>query len=313
LFDTFVALEVTVLELRHLRYFLAVASEEHLGRAASRLHVSASPLSRQIQELERELGVELFERVGRGLRLTDAGRAFQKGAQAVLGQLEAVARTTRSVALGDSGHLSVAFVETRQLAEMMPEIVVRVRARHPHLGIELSPLSSPEQHEALRAGQIDAGFSHHLPSDGALRAQALFSERMLLAVPAGHRLAKLRRVSARLLADEVFIWVPKHVRPDLHHEVESALRTQGVSFRVGLEARSTSTRLSLVASRMGLTLVTESTRLQVPKQVVLKPLSDVKIELRTWLLWRAADERSAVLRSLREIALSLTPPRTRSR
>jgi DNA-binding transcriptional LysR family regulator len=290
------------MELRHLRYFVAVAEEEHVGRAAERLHVSSSPLSRQIRQLEAEVGVDLFRRVGRGVRLTPAGTAYLGRARELLDGVERAAKEAQAISRGALGRLSLAFNDTRAYAQLVPEVITGFRALHPKVAVDVSLLGSQAQLEALRAGALDAGFGHQKPTEPGLRAEALYSERILLALPLDHPLAKRKAVTAAMLKDQPFVWIlgPK---PQLFEGVERALREKGVPLQVALEVRSSSeARLSLVASGMGLTFAVESAKAALPKQVVLRQLSDLRLESRAYLVWRSADEESPLLRSLRSVA-----------
>jgi len=289
------------MELRHLRYFVAVAEEEHVGRAARRLHVSASPLSRQIRQLEEELAVPLFDRVGRDVRLSRAGAAFLPRVRALVADLERAAQEARSVERGEAGRLALAFVDTQAYARAIPEVIQGVRERHPQLAVEVSPMPSHDQLDALRAGRLDAGFVHERPLDASLACAPLFVERVLLAVPRGHRLARARAVSAPMLKDEPFVWT-RGPKSRVLQDVEDALRGEGVALKVAVEAHSSSeTRLSLVASGMGLTFCVESAGAALPPQVVLRPLSGLRLEGRAYLAWRASDTARPLLRSLRAV------------
>jgi DNA-binding transcriptional LysR family regulator len=290
------------MELRHLRYFVAVAETENVGRAAERLHVSPSPLSRQIHQLEAELEVRLFDRVGRGVRLTVAGRVLLERSRALLAQADRAVKEVRLIAQGATGRLSLGFADTPAFARMMPELVTRLRARHPEVSLEIVPLSSAAQLPGLLAGTLDVGFGHEAPSDPALASEPLHTERVLLAVPQDHPLAKIRTVRARMLANEPFIW-PRTGKPKLLEEVEAALRMQGITLDVALEARSSAeARLSLVASGVGLTFALASAAAALPPQVRLRPVVDLQVDGRAHLVYRARDEALPLIRAVRKTA-----------
>ena len=153
------------MELRHLRYFVAVAEAEHFGRAAEQLHVSQSPLSRQIAQLEEEIGAQLFVPSGRGIRLSPAGRTFLEGARAVLARTTLAVEDTRSVAQGRTGRVVVGFEGGMAYGGLLPKILQAFRARHPHVQVRLEPIQSEEQVAALRAGAISLGYGYHLPDE----------------------------------------------------------------------------------------------------------------------------------------------------
>src|SRR3989454_94732 len=144
------------MELRHLRYFVAIAGHEHIGRAARVLHVSSSPLSRQIHQLEEDIGVQLLARVGRRVQLTEAGKVFQREARETLAGIDRAIATAQAASRGEVGRLRVAFVEVRRIAESIPPAVRQFRARHPRVTVELVPMRMREQLEAFDAGRIDA-------------------------------------------------------------------------------------------------------------------------------------------------------------
>ncbi len=290
------------MELRHLRYFVAVAEEEHLGRAARRLHVSPPPLSKQIQQLEDELGVPLFARIGRGLQLTESGRLFLVKARAILGDVSDAVAAVQSASRGDAGHLTLGFTETSTYATIVPEIMAQLRKRHPHVGIELLAMNPPELAAALGSGRIDAGFGNDEPSDTALHAVTLLRERVLIALPRDHRLAARKTIPARELVGESFVWMPRSALPEVFQRATAELEARGFAFETAVEARSSAMRIAMVAAGMGVTIVLESTAPAIPSSIVLRPIADFRLTFDSVLAWRAADEGSVLLRSLREIA-----------
>jgi DNA-binding transcriptional LysR family regulator len=290
------------MELRHLRYFVAVAEEEHLGRAARRLHVSPSPLSQQIQQLEEELGVALFARIGRGLQLTDAGRAFLARARAMLADLSRSVAEIRSASRGEAGRISLGFTETTTYAAMLPAITAQLSERHPRVALELSAMTSFEERGALLDGRIDAAFGNDTPDDRRLRSQRLVAERVMVALPRRHRLAARRAVTLRDIEHEPIVWMARSDVPEAFQKLADQVRARGFGAQIALEARSVHMRLAMVASGLGVTVEIESTEPVLPDAVVLRPLSDITMTVDSVLSWRAADQGSVVLRSLREIA-----------
>ena len=289
------------MELRHLRYFVAVAEDENIGSAARRLHLSPSPLSRQLQQLEEEIGVALLARVGRGVQLTDAGRVFRDGAQTLLAEVARCVAETRAAARGDVGHLAVAFVENVAYASLIPEVVTLFRARHPGVNIELLPMSAEDQVAALRMKRISAAFTYNLPLEADLRAQPLFHEPVMLILPHEHSLARRRVITAHDLQDEPFIWMARPQNPYFFDQVLAELKAQGINPRVILESRSTAARLGLVASGVGLTFALESSAAGFSRRIVARRIKNVKLDVRSMLAWRTTDESSQLLRTLRDV------------
>jgi DNA-binding transcriptional LysR family regulator len=288
------------MELRHLRYLVAVADQQHLGRAAERLHVSKSPLSRQLHELEDELGTPLLERVGRGIRTTAAGAAFADQARAILAELDRAVASLQALTRGEVGHLAIGFAESSAFVALIPVVVGAFRRRHPGVTLELQPLPNHELRLALQARQISAAFSFGLVEpDRLFTSQELFAERVALALPRAHPLARRKRLFLRDLRDQPFVWSARPERAPFLDTLWALLRAQGLSPRIVIETRSTTTRLSLVASGVGVTFVAGGAGR--PAQVVVKPLSDLKLEAKGYLSWRPEDQGSPLLRSLQEI------------
>src|SRR5207245_6844300 len=175
------------MELRHLRYFVQVAEEQHYGRAAERLRVAQPALSRQIQDLEEEIGFKLFDRLPRGVKLSAAGKLFMEDARRILQQVnEATARAKR-VAAGQSGTLRVGFVESVSWHGVVPDSFRQFRERQPDAELQLKPASSLEQTEAVHSGRLDAGFVFTIANIGRELAQLpIASLSLMLVVPNGH-------------------------------------------------------------------------------------------------------------------------------
>lgn len=288
------------MELRHLRYFVAVADEQHVGRAAARLHVSSSPLSRQIRELEREVGAPLLDRVGRGVRLSRAGSAFAADARAILAAVDRAVLKAQAAERGEVGHLAIGFVESPVVTPLVPLLAGQFRRRHPGVTLELLPLTSDELRLALRGQRIAAALIFGvLDPDPALRSELLFREPIRLAVPRTHRLARRRAVLLRDLHDQPFVWSPRPERAPFLDTMWALLGARGVTPRVVIESRSSVTRLSLVASGVGMTFVSEAT--PHARGLVVRNVADLKLEARAYLAWRQDDEASPLIRSLREI------------
>jgi DNA-binding transcriptional LysR family regulator len=308
------------MEIRHLRYFVAVGEHEHIGRAAQRLHVSPSPLSRQIHEVEEELGVELFVRVGRGLRLTDAGKVFLDEARDVLARLDRAMTAVRAAGRGETGSLRIGFVENSDIAGLIPTTVRLYRDRHPNVRLELVPMSRHEQLLALDARQIDAALMFKVgPDPQGLSIDTLFVRRILLVVPRDHALATKRRVVARDLVGVPMIWLTRHDMPFYLDFISAALRERGVDPNVLIESPSAVTRMNLVAAGMGVTFATAMAASAMP-DVVEREVDDIRIEIAAALMSRKDAASSPVLRALRDVVLEaasalrdVTPRRSRPR
>ena len=245
-------------ELRHLRYFVAVAEELHFGRAAQRLHMSQPPLSMQIQALERSLGVQLLVRTQRQVSLTRAGEAFLRESRQILAQLEAAGRLARRVSRGEVGELAVGFVSSADY-NVLPPLLREFRQRAPDVRLSLHESTSDRQLEALVQGRLDVGFVLAPVEDGRIAYRAVHREPLLAALPARHPLARRRGlVSMASLADQPFILFPRELAPGLYEDIVSFCRSAGFSPRVEQEAVQMQTILSLVSAEMGVALIPAS-------------------------------------------------------
>ena len=198
------------MELRHLRYFVAVGEEQHYGRAARRLRVAQPALSRQIQDLEEELGFKLFHRLSRGVKLSEAGKLFLEDARRILQEVSDAAGRAGAVASGRSGTLRVGFTENASWRGVVPESFRRFRELQPGAELQLRPAASWELLEAIRSGRMDAGFVNFMPnSDPELDQLLVARQHVELAAPKGHPVTKLKKLSLRDLVDAPFIWFPR--------------------------------------------------------------------------------------------------------
>lgn len=279
------------MELRHLRYFVAVAEELHFGRAAARLHIAQPPLSRQVRDLERELGTGLFSREKGRVQLTHAGRAFLPEARRTLAQAERALRTAQRAAQGEVGRLRVGFVEAATYSGVLPDALGAFRAQLPNVGLELFELSSLQQTEALRDGRIELGILHSPPHDAAqwLGIERVLQDPMVVALPRDHRGAARARVALRSLAGDPFLMFRRPDGPGLYDRIIAACQAAGFSPQVAQQAGQIQTLVGLVAAGVGVALVPGSlAELQRPG-VVYRPLSGRQVDMGTWAVWRAAD------------------------
>ncbi len=285
------------MELRHLRYFLAVADELHFGRAAVRLHIAQPPLSQQIRQLERELGFDLFLRTRRRVRLTDAGRVFRDEVRPLFERLGQAAVAAQRVARGESGGLAVGFVASATYA-LLPRLYRRFRERHPDVALTLSEMSTAEQVEALRAGRIHLGLARPPVGDETLAAEALADEPLAVALPARHPLAAQRALPLRALAQEPFVLFPRQPRPGWIDVVQDACRSAGFRPAVAQEVLELSTAVTLVAAGIGVTLVPSSAQALRLAGVAYRDLRSPAPVTRLLALYRADEPRPVVQRFL---------------
>lgn len=248
------------MDLRQLRYFVAVARERNFTRAAQMLHIAQPPLSRQIQLLEEELGVLLIARNSRPVKLTDAGRVFYEQALQVLGRVDQMREATRRVGLSQNSVLSIGFVASL-LYGGLPPLVRKLRQHASELDIQLLELFSMQQIAALKEGRIDIGFGRVRHRDPGVVGTVLREERLVVAVPRASQLAREGGpVSVRRLEGERLVVYPKEPRPSYADQVLNLLNNHEVRPADVQEVREIQTALGLVAAEAGVCVIPASAR-----------------------------------------------------
>jgi LysR family transcriptional regulator, benzoate and cis,cis-muconate-responsive activator of ben and cat genes len=262
-------------ELRHLRYFAAVARERNFTRAAEKLHIAQPPLSRQVQQLEDELGIDLIEAGSRPLRLTEAGRLFYEQAVQVLERIDEMKAMVGRLRDADRTRFSMGFVAST-LYGKLPEVIRRYRVARPDVDLTLLELTSVEQIAALKEGRIDVGFGRIPLDDPALDRQLLRNEKLIAALPGNH--PALTRGGTLRLADlvaEPLIVYPKAPRPSYADQVLALFREAGLKPPAVHEVLELQTALGLVAAQVGVCLVPASVERLRRDNVVYRPLGAV--------------------------------------
>lgn len=245
------------MELRHLRYFVTVAEELHFGRAAARLFIAQPPLSQQIQQLERELGVSLFARTSRRVQLTAAGEAFLTEARQILRGVEAAPGAARRAASGDTGRLAIGFAASATY-DLLPAVLHDFRALYPEVALSLQELNAAEQGAALSGKTIQVGFARPYTSHPDFAVGAVLREAFLIALPETHPLSGPGPLPLSALAAEPFISFPEMPKPSYADAVRLACEGAGFMPRVAQEVREMQTALSLVAAGFGVALLPSS-------------------------------------------------------
>jgi DNA-binding transcriptional LysR family regulator len=247
------------MELRHLRYFLAVAEEGQFTRAAARLHIQQPPLSQQIQELEQELGFALFTRQPRGVALTAPGETFAAHARSVLRDLDQAVTHARRVANGQVGTVRVALTSSAAFHPLTPAAIRSFRDTYPEIAIEMNEVNAAEIIEMMLNGRADvAVLRKPIEMPAELRFELLAEERMLLVLPVGHRLVSTRSVALERLASEPFIFVRRPGAPGMYADFIRACQAKGFEPRVVDEVPRMVTAINLVAAGGGVSLVPAS-------------------------------------------------------
>lgn len=242
------------MELRHLRYFVAVAEELNFCRAAERLRIAQPPLSLQVRHLEDELGAPLFNRVKRRLMLTPAGHTLLNDARRLLTDAEGVKRRVREVARGQTGQLAIGYVGTA-MYDLLPGAMRLFRERFARVEISLEEMSTAAQVQALRRGQIQLGLLRPPLNDEALETEDLLQERLMIALPEKHPLGRKSHIRLGELEQESFILCSAACEPSLHHCYLDLLKQAGYEPRIVQEVTHLQTQLGLVAAGLGVSLV----------------------------------------------------------
>lgn len=287
------------MDLRHLRYFVAVADEQNFTRAAEKLHISQPPLSRQIQDLEEELGLPLFERGSRPLKLTEGGRFFYGHATRLLEQAAQAIRTTKRIAQMQR-RLVIGFVPST-IYGALPRLVRLFRAAQPQTELALVEMSSVEQIEALKNGRIDVGFGRVRLDDPSVKREILREEPLVAAIPMEHELAVERGpLNLTEIAKHDHLVYPRNPRPSYADQVLTLFRDMGLEPRAVHEVQELQTALGLVASGMGLCLVPASANRMRPDEVVYRPVAEAKAVSPIIMSTRLQDQSTdlVLLRSL---------------
>jgi DNA-binding transcriptional LysR family regulator len=279
-------------EMRQLRYFIAVAEELSFTRAAVRLHISQPPVSRSVMLLEEEVGVQLLERTKQFVRLTAAGANFYQEARLILAATETAVSSTQKIAAGQSGKLVIGFGGTA--AYVMPEVISTFRSRFPDVRLVLNPLNLAYHQAALVDERIDVGLVI-LPNDAVeLQTQRLCGMRLVVALPKEHRLAARSTLALQELADEPFVLVPWSRGQGFGRLVMSVCRRAGYLPQIAQEAEPMEAVVGMVAAGAGISIVPESMQNMHLRRVVYRPLRERYAEAHIALAWRVASTSPTV-------------------
>lgn len=288
------------MELRHLRYFQVVGETLNFTRAAERLHIAQPPLSRQIQQLEDELGVNLLER-SRPLRLTEAGRFFYEHSSALLEQLTKVCDNTRRIGHGEKTWLGIGFAPST-LYGLLPTLIRRLRNDDKlELELGLSEMTTLQQVQALKAGRIDVGFGRIRIDDPVITQQVLTEDRLVAALPAGHPLLA-GPISLADIANEPFVLYPGNPRPSYADHVMALFDAHGLNIKVAQWTNELQTAIGLVAAGIGITLVPASVQVLNRVDIGYTPLLEPNATSPIILSRRTGDSSPGLEHCLKVIA-----------
>ncbi len=283
-----------MIELRHLKYFVAVARELSIGRAAVALNISQPPLTRQIQQLEEDLGAKLFVRSVKGVELTDAGRTLYDEARNILSLVDLASERARRAAQGLIGRLDVGIFGSG-MYDIIPRVLRKFRAAFPEVKIVLHPMTKGEQVEALRQRRINAGFNRLVPRYADIAARVVMWERLHIVVPEASPFATRNEISIAELAGEPFVLFPKVARPNFNDFVASLCQRHGFAPHIAQEVGEAVTGVALVASGFGVCIVPESVKYFKAGGVVYVPMKESPPTMLDVTCLYSLEDRSPVL------------------
>lgn len=290
-----------MIELRHLRYFIAVAEELHFGRAAERLQMAQPPLSQQIRQLEGEIGFQLFHRTKRSVQLTEAGRIFLREARRILSQLDQAIETGKQASRGELGQLAIGFVSSASYS-ILPKILSYFRRQLPTVELALHELTTDQQLRWLRDGRIDVGFVRPPIEDESLGISTILQESLVVALPQTHPFAPNELVSLRSLTHESFILFPRKLAPGLYDQIIALCQQMEFSPKVVQEAIQMQTIVSLVAAEIGIAIVPVSLQNLQRTGVVYRPLQEPTPKAAIAVVWKQHEASPIVDRFLQAVA-----------
>ena len=296
------------MELRHLRYFVAVAEELNFCRAAERLRIAQPPLSLQIRHLEEELSAPLFNRVKRRLVLTPAGQMLLDEARRLLKDTEVVKRRVREVARGQTGRLAIGYVGTA-MYDLLPGAMRLFRQHHAGVEVSLEDMSTAAQVQALRRGQIQLGLLRPPINDETVEIEDLVQERLMVALPEKHPLARKSHVRLAELAQESFVLCSAEFEPSLHRCYLELLKRAGFEPRIAQEVTHLQTQLGLVAAGIGVSLVPSAVTHLPRPGVVYREASCPQVLLpksAAWIKGSTSPQLEGFLAAMRQTAADLS-------
>lgn len=291
------------IELRHLRYFIAVAEELHFGRAALRLSISQPPLSQQIQILEQEIGARLFARTSRSVQLTAAGQQFLQDARLVLQQVDRAADKAARLHRGDEGEIRIGFTSSAPFITAVSDALFTFRQRFPAVHIQMQEINTRQQLAPLGDGRLDLGVMRNTLLPETLNHQLLLREPMFALVHRAHRLANRAEIALQELAQEPFVFFDPQVGTALYGEVLGLLERYGIQPDIAQEVGEAMTIIGLVSTGLGVSILPASFRRVRLSDVVWIPLIEQDALSEVWLVWSKQREMPAAVCAMMKMLL----------
>lgn len=294
------------MELRHLKYFAVLAEELNFNRAAARLHISQPPLTRQIQQLEEEVGARLLSRNTRGVELTAAGRALLEDAQRILGLVKVAKERTGKAGRGQIGRLDVGIFGSAILNHI-PRLLLEFRNRYPEVEIALHAQTKTEQVAALRERRLTVGFNRHVPVEPDIVVETVYLEPLVIAVNRKHPLARHKAIRIADIVDEPLILYPRNTRNSFADDVMALIRKEGGQPRVVQEVTDVVTAIALVASGFGLCVTPAAASSLKLRGVVYRPIKATPPPIIELACLYRRDDESPILAAFLDITRKFSP------
>ncbi|HZQ67304.1 MAG TPA: LysR substrate-binding domain-containing protein [Terriglobales bacterium] len=298
------------MELRHLRYFVAVAEERNFSRAALKLHIAQPPLSQQIRSLEHDLGVQLLLRNSRGVELTAAGKHFLGEAQQILAQADRAKYLARRVAQGQAGCIQVACGPIASLA-VLPPVLARFRQSHPQVDLQVHDMLTDPALDALLRGSVDVVFGLAPFESEGVQSEIVYRDRLTVAVPKGHALSRLSRVDLRDCAGEQFVVIARSTSTRAYEMGMELCRRAGFRPEVIHEVNGIQSQLTLISAGFGFGLVPSSVKV-IGSGVTFLPLPETVPTVDLAVGWKVNDESPIVGSFLQMVRKTLGSTKARS-
>ena len=292
------------IELRHLRYFIAVAEELHFGHAAARLNISQPPLSQQIQILEQQIGARLFARTNRSVSLTEAGRQFLADSRQILSQVDDAAARAARLHHGETGELRIGFTSSAPFISAVSDTLSTFRRRYPDVNIQTRETNTREQIVPLNEGALDLGLMRNTQLPDTLVWERVLREPLLAMVPRDHPLASKPRVSLRELAREPFVFFDPHVGTGLYDDILGLMRRYDLTPAITQEVGEAMTIIGLVAAGLGVSILPASFRRVQLLEMCWLPIEEQDAVSEMWLVWSKHHEQGQAARRFRESLLA---------
>ena len=295
---------------RHFKFFMVAAEEQSFQRAAERLHIAQSALSRRISDMEMEMGgVTLFERFARGVRLTASGQAMLEDVRRIMIQIEEASHNAWRIDRGEVGVLNIGFADSTGWKRVIPDTLKQFEAKYPEVEVQLTPMVSEGQRTALRAGSIDLGFmfddlAEHLDEDSELNSVPLSVHRFMLVVPQTHRLHAKPTISLSDLRDESLIWPSRRSAPILFNTMIEACKKHGFTPRIKIEVIAVEMAYNLTSTGLGLAMIIAEEGTEPPAGLTLRHVTDFDLERQYMMTWRR-DNATPALTNFVQMASSL--------